>query len=481
MYQDKGEEGCVVRQGGYSEGVTQETESEKIARLEQEIEWLRAENERLRRALEEALRAAKRQAAPFSRRAPKASPEKPGRKAGQQYGVAHRREIPEAVDEVVEVLLPGRCPHCGGEVEETGVVSQYQTEIPEPHVERIEFRIHHGRCRRCRQTVQGRDRRQSSQAVGSAASQVGPRAVALAVELNKGLGLPYGKTAAVLEQGWGLQVSRGGLCQAIERVAKKAEPTYEVLRKRIRTEPSVTPDETGWKVGGQLWWLWAFSSSQMTVYAIQPGRGFEQAAAILGEGFDGFLVRDGWSVYRQFGKAVHQTCLAHLLRRCREMREVAGSRGTQFPRAVQALLQSSLDLRDRRDREQISVHGLAVARGQLEARLDRVLQRRTRSPANRRLSNHLWREREAVFTFLYCPGLEATNWRAEQAIRPMVVTRKVWGGNRTTNGARTQSILLSILQTCRQHNRPVLPLLQRLLCSPRPRALDLTTPRYPSR
>ncbi len=215
----------------------------------------------------------------------------------------------------------------------------------------------------------------------------------------------------------------------------------------------------------------------MTVYAIQPGRGFEQAAAVLGEGFDGFLVRDGWGVYRQFGKALHQTCLAHLLRRCREMIPVAGTNGAQFPRAVQTLLQSSLDLRDRRDRGQLSPHGVAVARGQLEARLDRVLQRRTRSPANRRLRNHLVREREAVFTFLYCPGLEATNWRAEQAIRPMVVTRKVWGGNRTANGARTQSILLSILETCRQHQRPVVPLLERLLCSPRPRVLDLTTPR----
>lgn len=461
--------------------MAQETDSEKIARLEREIERLQAENERLRRALEEALRAAKRQAAPFSRRAPNASPQKPGRKAGPEYGQASRRGIPERVDEVVDVPLPARCPHCGGEVEETGVVSQYQTEIPEPRVERIEFRIHRGRCRRCRQAVQGRDRRQTSSAVGSAASQVGPRAVALAVELNKGLGLPYGKTAAVLEQGWGLEVSRGGLCQAIARVARKAEPTYEALRERIRAEPSVTPDETGWKVGGDLWWLWAFSSPAMTVYAIQPGRGFKQAAAVLGEGFAGFLVRDGWSVYRQFGKAWHQTCLAHLLRRCRERIEVGGVRGAQFPRAIQTLLQSGLRLRNRRDQEQISPHGLAVARGQLEARLDRVLERRTRSPAHRRLRNHLWREREAVFTFLYCPGLEATNWRAEQAIRPMVVARKVWGGNRTANGAHAQSILLSILETCRQQNRPVLPLLKRLLCSPRPRVLDLTPPRRLSR
>ena len=76
--------------------------------------------------------------------------------------------------------------------------------------------------------------------------------------------------------------------------------------------------------------------------------------------------------------------------------------------------------------------------------------------------------------FLSCPGLEATNWRAEQAIRPMVVTRKVWGGNRTCRGAHTQGILVSILQTCRQQFRSASSVLQNLICSSQPRALDLT-------
>jgi hypothetical protein len=80
-----------------------------------------------------------------------------------------------------------------------------------------------------------------------------------------------------------------------------------------------TPDETGWKVGGQLCWMWVFSTAQVTVYAIEPGRGFEQAARELGADFAGFLVRDGWAVYRRFLYAMHQSCLAHLLRRCREM------------------------------------------------------------------------------------------------------------------------------------------------------------------
>src|SRR5229473_1992809 len=439
--------------------------AEKIARLEREIEVLKKENERLRQLLEEALRAAKRQAAPFSRQKPKAQPQKPGRKAGKQYGRRYRRPLPDTVDEIVEVPLPARCPRCGGGLEGCETVSQFQTEIPEPRVECIEFRISVGRCRRCRRRVQGRHPRQTSDALGSAATQ-----------LNKGLGLPYGKTTTVLQQAFGLQVSRGGLCQALARVASKAEPTYNALLEEVRSSASVTPDETGWRVDGKLWWMWAFSTPQVTVYSIQPGRGFEQAAMVLGADFAGFLVRDGWSIYRQFIHALHQTCLAHLLRRCREMILVAGRGEAEFPRTIETILQQALQLRDRHAQRQISEQGLAVARGRLEVRMDRTLERRYRSPQNRRLANHLLRERDALFTFLSCPGLEATNWRAEQAIRPMVVTRKVWGGNRTSRGAHTQSILVSILQTCRQQLRSTSSILQKLICASQPKPLDLTVP-----
>ena len=143
--------------------VPPETDAEKIARLERKVQELTVENERLRREnqrlqqlLEEALRAAKRQAAPFSRRHPKAHPAKPGRKPGPAYGQRCRRPVPSRIDEVIEVPLPARCPHCGGGTEETGVVSQYQTEIPAPRVEHVEFRMHVGRCRRCRRPLQGR-------------------------------------------------------------------------------------------------------------------------------------------------------------------------------------------------------------------------------------------------------------------------------------------------------------------------------------
>jgi hypothetical protein len=81
--------------------------------------------------------------------------------------------------------------------------------------------------------------------------------------------------------------------------------------------------------------------------------------------------------------------------------------------------------------------------------MDHLLQNNYRRPENQRFAGHLLRERDAVFTFLHCLGLDATDWRAEQVLQPMVVTRKVWGGNRTPAGART----VSILQTCRQQGR----------------------------
>jgi hypothetical protein len=93
------------------------------------------------------------------------------------------------------------------------------------------------------------------------------------------------------------------------------------------------------------------------------------------------------------------------------------------------------------------------------------------------LRKHLWRERPYLFTFLYCPGLDATNNAAERALRPLVVARKNWGGNRTQKGARAQAVLTSILQTAQQQGKNPLDLLIDLLAgNDKPKILDLVPP-----
>ena len=102
---------------------------------------------------------------------------------------------------------------------------------------------------------------------------------------------------------------------------------------------------------------------------------------------------------------------------------------------MRATLQAGLDLRDRCNAGELSEHGMATARGRLIARLGRLVDAPPQLDDAVRFANHLATEFPAVFLFLWDPSLDATNWRAEQAIRPAVVIRKVCGGNRTRKGA----------------------------------------------
>jgi transposase len=350
---------------------------------------------------------------------------------------------------------------------ETRVEAQYQEDLPPVQPMVRAFHVHVGECQQCGRRVQGRHRWQTSDALGAAAAQVGPRAVATAAVLHKQYGVPLGKVAAFYQQHFGLRVTPGGLVQALHRAARQATPTDAALIETVRQSPVVVPDETGGRVGAHLQWLWVFATATTTVYAIQPGRGFEQAATILGAEFSGILVRDGWAPYRQFDQALHQTCLNHVLRRGHELQ--TDHPGAPLPFEVQAVLQQALQLRDRYTTGEVSAHGLAVARGHLQARLATLLDQPSTVPAVRPLVAHLDREWPALFSFLYDPTIDATTWRAAQAIRPAVVNRKVSGGNHTWCGAYTQQVLATVLRTRGQRHHDPLRILSDLLCDPAPR------------
>jgi transposase len=183
------------------------------------------------------------------------------------------------------------------------------------------------------------------------------------------------------------------------------------------------------------------------------------------------MIHDGWSPYDTFPDALHQQCLAHLLRRAKELLETATRGAVCFPRRLQALFHQALDLRDRHACGQLSSHGLAVARGRLESQLYEAIAPPKTNAANERLAQHLWKHRADLLTFLYFPGLDATNWRAELAIRFGVILRKVWGGNRTWIGAHAQAVLMSVWRSCWQHGLNAVDFLSQLLRGSAPRAL----------
>jgi transposase len=190
------------------------------------------------------------------------------------------------------VPLPRRC-ECGGRTIYEETLFQYQEDIVRQTIAR-RFDVEIGHCSCCGRRIQGRHDLHTSDALGAAGVQIGPEALSLAAHLRKEMGLSDQRAARVLELGWGLEISRSGICRAVIRVARKAAPTYEQLRIVIRQADIAWMDETGWRVAATLEWLWGVVTETVTVYDILPGRGFEQASSVLGADWEGWLHHDGW-------------------------------------------------------------------------------------------------------------------------------------------------------------------------------------------
>ena len=225
----------------------------------------------------------------------------------------------------------------------------------------------------------------------------------------------------------------------------------------MKKSETITPDETEWRVGGVRAWLHVWVGDRATAYAIDSQRGAAVLRRVIGADWDGTMIHDGFASYNaQFPEAIHQQCLAHLLRRARTLEETALGGGVRFPRQGIALLTEAIHERNRCVKGEISLPRLVSRRDEFDERLWNLLWRTRQVPEQATFAQHPRNHAGELFAFVTDPLLEATNWQAEQAIRPAVVNRKVWGGNRTAAGSRAQSVLMSVLETCRRHARSAL-------------------------
>jgi transposase len=347
---------------------------------------------------------------------------------------------------------------------ETHIDVQYQTEIPrQPRCRK--FHIHCGHCSLCHKTYRGRHPLQTSDATGAAASGLGPDAQAAVVYLNKHAGLSHGKVSHVFDTLFGISLTPGASAQIVLRAGRRLEPAYQEIQEHLRQSEHLTPDETGWRIGGYPAWLHAWVGDDgATCYAIDPQRSAEVLERVIGIDWSGSMTHDGFSSYNRFEQACHQPCVDHVLRRAKSLIEKQRGRAKELPTHVVNLFHEALAVRDEvlagtRDEasgeeayEQYTMRLFDLARGNYV------------NDENAKLAKHLERYGELWLSFLLEVHQPATNHRAEQALKTPIVNRKVWGGNRTEAGAQAQAVTSSVLQTCKNRALDVVQYLSAAFC-----------------
>lgn len=430
-----------------------------------EIERLRQENEDLQRLITDlqnqlsaAQRAGHRQAAPFRRAHKQENPAKPGRKPGHPGA---QRSLPEHVDRDLEAPPLLSCPECGGRVIDHHSHENYQTDLPRLMPEITRFSFESGSCERCGKRVSSRHPEQTSTATGAAAHSLGPRLRAFVADLKGHLGMPLRKIQEILREQFHIEVTAGALAHSNARLAERAEPTLEQIKKALAREPVVSADETSWWVGACSFWLWVVCSKLFTVYTITPHRRATVVGEILGEDFAGWLMRDGFRSYDARLDFQMLRCLLHLMHNAEELEDAQEGEAAEAMALFVLWLNGVFDLRQRAD--QLDVAAYREEATAMIGWFEEFVQAPHESPANQRFAARLAQIQHQIVPILEDPALPATNNLGEQQIRPVVVHRKISAGNKTERGAKTLATLASLAATCRQQAQSFAGVVQRIL------------------
>lgn len=377
--------------------------------------------------------------------------QKKKQKGKQGRPVNHKgehRNVPEP-DKTVSLHLQ-LCPECGGPLSECQAKSTRRQrtveDIPEGiKAETTRYEMSTYWCPHCKKTFTPK--------VPDAlpGHTIGNRLLTLTAWLHYFSGNTLSRVIELFNYHLSIKLTPGGLIHSWSCLGEIFKPWYKEIKAECFKSGVLHGDESGWRVNGQTEWLWCFATQKETYYFIVPSRGQPAVHEFFKEFYDGVLVTDFWGPYEQVACTGMQKCLVHLLR---EFKRIEKYKDTSedwpaFRKKLHRIIMDAITLwRDKRESLDVEVYSRRC--DLVESRLDTLLEQEYTNPEAQRLVKRLRKHRHALFTFLYRTDVPFDNNHAERSIRPTVLIRKNSYGNRSDDGAETQSILMSIFQTLKQ-------------------------------
>jgi len=305
----------------------------------------------------------------------------------------------------------------------------------------------------------------------------GPRLTALVAFMKGVCHASFSTIRKFLRDVVHVDISRGYLAKLIAKVSQSLAGAYAELFERLPGEGVLNIDETGHKENREKFWTWCFRAQLYTLFHIDKSRGSKVLIEVLGTEFNGVLGCDYFSAYRKYMRefdVLVQFCMAHLIRDVKFLLTLPGREDQAYGRRVRDALRKLFAVIHRR--EKMTAAGFQKA---LEVAREQVLLAATTGVPNtkhaRNLAKRFHEHGEAYFRFITTPGIEPTNNLAEQAMRFVVIDRRITQGTRSETGRRWCERIWTVIATCAQQGRSAFQFLlesvQAHLCGTSPPSL----------
>lgn len=391
----------------------------------------------------------------FDRPEKKTAP-KSGRKRGRQPGSSGSGLSMVADPDVVEEHLPASCTGCGsglGPGDSVGFERRQVRDIPLSSVTVTEHRAH--RCRCACGTVTAEP--MPGEVAGSPSSY-GPNLRALAVYLLVFQHIPVERTAILLGDVTGAEVSTGWVASLLPEAAGLVADSLNLIRALLTMGHVLHADETTTRIGSVRRWLHVACTDFLTLLHLAPrSRKGADAGGVLPH-YRGVLVHDSLSLYAGYGACTHQLCGAHLIRELTAAEEdFPGQKWHQQIRwALAVLNRQAVRVRNREIAEitpgALLLHYEAFHQGiKVGLGLHPKVPGRKQSPAHNLLTR-LRDQAHDVLRFADDPRhVPFTNNCGERALRPVKTQLKISGCHQSEDGATAWLGVRSYLDSARKH------------------------------
>lgn len=383
------------------------------------------------------------------------------------------RRKPDHIDKTIHVPAPEICPHC--DCTDLKRLEEFKEHLQEdiilqPRTLVTNFKHQQAWCPSCNRAV-------IKAAEGELLNcSIGPVTKAAAVFLRYGLRIPYRKVQELFQVFFNMDFVPAS-AMAFDRTATdKGAPLYNDLKEKLRTATSVHADETSWRQDGVGHYVWYGGNDDLAVFHIDRHRSSEVAQSLLGSKFEGVLNTDGYAAYNAVNAKQRQSCLAHLIRKAKEIQKeillkkarFRDQRAIRFCDSISKMFKKACelnrktsqgDIQSGRSRERIKrLYSLlkSICLIPLDDAAAESFRKRLLDPN---------REYHRLFTFLKYYDVQPTNNQAEQSIRNMVIFRKISFGTRSQEGSRSHSVLPSLILTAKRQEHHPLQFLKTLFTS----------------
>ena len=430
-----------------------------LARANERIEVLEAENAGLRRRLGQSPRNSNMppSAQGLAKPAPKSLRGRSGRRTGGQDG--HPGHTLRQVDDPDETVShePVACGGCGCRLTDAPLAAVTRRQVFE--IPRISARVteHQLIARRCSCAVVTCA---DAPAGVDAPVQYGPRLAAIVVYLLVAQFGAQKRVAQTVSDLFGVPISQGSVAALTARAARRLEGDFlTAIRTALAAAPLAHFDETGFRVAGRLHWVHSASTGKYSLLYVHPKRGREaiDAGGVLPV-FTGIAVHDAWAPYDCYPQVSHALCCAHLLRELIAAGELDPS-ATWAAQGIDALLslKTAADAAVAAGHDCIEPELLAagIASFRHAALVGIKDHAGQTTPIGKKLHALARRMRERIDDYLrfahdpqHCPF---DNNPAEREVRMVKTRQKISGAMRTLTGAEHFCHLRSYLATATKH------------------------------